>query len=445
MHGDGSSESLRVRGGSERWQASLIAICVMCQACSLLLDTARMQCNLDADCAAHGLVSSVCVEHVCQRMDAAAAAAVSMSMPIVSESVPAIQVGGEPERGAAAGVPSAGAAGQSVTRPAPRADAAGAGVGGAAGAGAGAGARAPVASAGAGGSAPCPGAGCPECATDADCELRGISKGTCSGSICFAPKAQCATDKDCEALGAEYVGGRCASSACLPNPRWRCEVPASQSAIETRTFTVPLLDALSLAPVPNVALTACQKRDVTCARPVATGKTGSDGKLKIELPVNFSGYVQQSERSDYMPALYFFPSVIPDDGVLNDFPLLSSGAVFNGLASALGTRADSTRGHMILVAEDCSGMYLPGIVFSSPQQDAQTVQFYVQDQLPSLTLKETLAPGQGGYLNFPPGTIAVDVKQVKTGLILATVTLVVRAGFVTVAFMRPQPRVGVAR
>jgi hypothetical protein len=69
-----------------------------------------------------------------------------------------------------------------------------------------------------------------------------------------------------------------------------------------------------------------------------------------------------------------------------------------------------------------------------------TVQFYVQDLLPSTQAKQTAEAGNGGYLNFPPGTAMISVTGVANNLKLATVSVVVRPGFISVAYIRPEAR-----
>jgi hypothetical protein len=178
-----------------------------------------------------------------------------------------------------------------------------------------------------------------------------------------------------------------------------------------------------------------------CAQPVANDTSGSDGKLKITVPANFAGYLQQTERRDFAPAMYFLPTTLPADGVLPNFPLLASGAIINALALALGAGLDPTRGHMMLIADDCSGVPQAGVKFTSPQADKSTVQFYVRDQLPSTTAMDTPAEGDGGYLNFPSGTALITATEVKTNLMIATVSVLVRPGFITVSYIRPMPRI----
>ena len=86
------------------------------------------------------------------------------------------------------------------------------------------------------------------------------------------------------------------------------------------------------------------------------------------------------------------------------------------------------------------GTALAGVTFMSPQRDAKTVQFYVRDLLPSTTAMDTAEIGNGGFLNFPVGTAVINVAQPKTSLDLATVSVVVRAGFISIAYIRPRAR-----
>jgi hypothetical protein len=291
--------------------------------------------------------------------------------------------------------------------------------------------------AGAGG---CSGSRCGECSTNADCEQRGIPGGTCVDMKCFAPEAQCNVDEDCVARGPEYMGGHCADKQCLPNPKWRCEPVPLPEPGATTDLTLPIIDALQLTLIPNVPVVACTKLDYMCSQPVTKATTNMDGEAKITVPANFAGYVQSTERSDYNNGLYFLPPQLPPDGRLRNFPLIRSGVTLNALAAALGSTLDPTRGHIMLVAEDCMGNALPGISFTTPQADAKTIQFYIRDQVPQTGLKDTPPEGDGGFLNLPVGTALVVAKDVKTGIELATVTTLLRAGFISMTYIRPISR-----
>lgn len=213
------------------------------------------------------------------------------------------------------------------------------------------------------------------------------------------------------------------------------------AATDMIELIVSPIDGLQLSLVPNVPFAACNKLDYTCSSPIGTGTTGMDGTGKIKVPASFAGYIQQNQRSDYTPGLFFLPVPLPMDGKLRNFPIIPSSAT-GGLALALGASLDSTRGHIMLVAEDCMGTALAGIVFSSPQADSKTVQFYVRDQVPTnvMSAPDTPAEGDGGYLNLPVGTVLISAKDGKTGLDLATVTVLIRAGYISVSYIRPIAR-----
>jgi hypothetical protein len=200
-----------------------------------------------------------------------------------------------------------------------------------------------------------------------------------------------------------------------------------------------VIDAASLDPLGGILIVACDKRDLSCERPAASAMTGKDGRLVITLPTTFAGYLQ-ADAKDYMPAMYFLPALIPNDGVLDGFPLVHTGLIFDSLALSLGSRVDSTRGHMMLITEDCRRQPVEGVAFSSPQADAATTTFYVQDNLPSKDVEATFAAGQGGFLNFPAGVATLVLTQAKTGLVLNEVSVLVRAGYISVAFIPPRTR-----
>jgi hypothetical protein len=174
-------------------------------------------------------------------------------------------------------------------------------------------------------------------------------------------------------------------------------------------------------------------------QPIATVMTDMQGKAKLMVPANFAGYMQQTERTDYVPAMYFMPAQLPMDGQLSNFPLVPS-AAFSGLAIALGARPDADRGHAMLIVEDCKRTAMAGIQFTSPQADMSAVAFYVRDQIPTSSAMVTPPEGDGGFANLPAGTVEIVATELKTGLVINTVTVLVRAGFITTAYIRPASR-----
>jgi hypothetical protein len=196
---------------------------------------------------------------------------------------------------------------------------------------------------------------------------------------------------------------------------------------------------LQLAPLANVPLVACNQNDLDCTAPIANATTGMNGTATLTVPVSFSGYVQQTKRSDYTPAMYFMPAQLPDDGVLPNFPLIPS-AAYSGLILALGTSDNRERGHAILIAHDCEGGTRAGITFTSPQADMASTQFYVRDEIPTTSATDTPPEGDGGYANLPAGVAQITASDKKTGLVLNTVSVLIRAGFTTTVYIRPASR-----
>lgn len=252
-----------------------------------------------------------------------------------------------------------------------------------------------------------------------------------------AASSECQHDEDCVQRGPEHAGGRCENAQCVPNPRWRCEPPPTASGSETRELTLPVIDSLQLSKLANVRIVACNKPDYTCMQPVSIATSDEDGNALLTVPATFSGYMQQTERNDYTPALYFAEP--PYNGVFRNFPLIPSSA-FSGLAVALGTQVDRARGHAMLIVEDCKGEALGGITFTSPQADDKSKQFYVRDQIPTTSAEDTPPEGDGGYVNLPAGVIEITALNKKTGLVLNTVNALIRAESVTTVYIRPAVR-----
>lgn len=412
--------------------------------CSLSVDSTRVQCTTDSDCAERGgeFANSICVASVCRAPVCTAGASCSGS---ISSSAPDACVGTRcrpdaAEAGPARHVSDAAVAQIPEQEPAPTdempttpvmpaADDAGTASMGEP--------SVPMSAQNGQPSRP-EDLGNKECLVDADCDAS--RNAVCVDTVCWsaADIHACKVDTDCASVGPEYVDGRCVTAMCLPNPRWRCERPPPRALTDTVKLDILVRDSLSLNAVSGVQAKVCQKLDLTCKQPLSTVTTGSDGHVVVTVPATLAGYLQLDAAS-YIPALYFLPTVLPSDGKLDPIPLLGS-AVTDGLALSLGSSLDPKRGNMMLIAEDCFGAALSGVSFTSNAADKSTIQFYVRDLLPSTTETQTAEIGNGGYLNFPPGNAVIDVTLVAKKLKLTTVSVVVRAGFITVAYIRPELR-----
>jgi hypothetical protein len=278
-----------------------------------------------------------------------------------------------------------------------------------------------------------------ECRLDDECAALGKLGAMCVDGVCWTvTPLECAADRECGERGPEYVGGKCLRAQCRPNPRWRCERTLEPTLTEPVGLKILVRSSLSLDPLRGIRASLCDKLDLTCAVPIADVRTDDHGMLYVDVPADFAGYVQFDDPG-HVPALYFLPAALPADGMLQPAPLMPKGVV-DALALSIGSRIDPERGHMMLISEDCYGAALPGVSFESPVQDDETIQFYVRDLLPTTSAKETAEVGNGGYLNFPPGNAVMHLIMNQTKLRLTTASLVVRPGFITVAYLRPELR-----
>lgn len=402
-----------------------------------MLDVSEKQCDSDSDCVARGLTNTMCMANLCRPI-------ASMPNTAGAQSQQTAAGSGGKESGAAG---KGGAASIDTGPPDAVAMNAGSGAGGsgtsgntAAAAGkSGMSGGGTGGAAGASGAAGCSGASCGECSQDSDCKEKLGPDATCVDKTCFGPEPQCKADEDCLSRGPEFMGGRCANQQCLPNPKWRCEPPPVGDPSAMVDMKLPIIDALQLTFVPNIALVACSKLDYACDQPVAKATSGMDGRATFSVPANFSGYVQQNQNSGFGPGLYFVPNQVTGSGELKNFPIFRTGSTL-GLALTLGAALDAERGHMMLVAEDCMGNSLAGVAFSTPQADDKTKQFYVRDQAPTTSVMDTPKEGTGGFMNLPAGIAVISAKELKTGIELSTVTVLIRAGYISMLYVRPTTR-----
>lgn len=278
-----------------------------------------------------------------------------------------------------------------------------------------------------------------ECRADNDCLKQGLRGYVCVENACFKAGApiECELDEECAERGIEYVDGRCVDGQCRPNPRWRCESTGATDKPEIQ-LDVFVRDSVTLEPIRDSRVLVCKKLDITCGEPVLETTTNKEGHVLFTVKSDFAGYLQFDKNKSYAPAIYQLPPYFPADGKLQPAPLLGAGLV-DSLAELLGSKLDPARGNMMLVAEDCFGMPLPGVSFET-KLDAKAVQLYVRDLLPTTTVQETDVVGNGGFLNYSPGNAVIGTVLRESGLKLSTVSLLVRPGFITVAYIRPELR-----
>jgi hypothetical protein len=221
------------------------------------------------------------------------------------------------------------------------------------------------------------------------------------------------------------------------DPLWGCtddEVETSTDDIEVFVPVAPIIGGTS---ADGLTIRVCYKVDPACEAPLDEVVLDGAG-VDLSLPSAFNGYIEIDDP-DYYPILYFFPARMRAGARLPGLSLLPVGAV-GALGAAAGAELDPTRGHILLNAVSCDGENAEGVQFASKLADELAIQFYVDGGLAVAGLTATTAAGNGGYVNFPLGGASITVS--KQGIEgsegeLGSVSLLVRAGFISMAWFAP--------
>lgn len=90
---------------------------------------------------------------------------------------------------------------------------------------------------------------------------------------------------------------------------------------------------------------------------------------------------------------------------------------------------------------DCLGDHAPDTVFELDHEDAATRAFYMQGSFwPEIDALDTRADGRGGFFNVLPGERTIVARRLDGGEIVASATVVVRPGWVTLVHLHPTAR-----
>jgi hypothetical protein len=199
-------------------------------------------------------------------------------------------------------------------------------------------------------------------------------------------------------------------------------------------FDFSLIHPVTELPLPEVSARACQRIDVSCARPVAGPVTpAADGQLHLTLPSGFSGFLEITSPG-IGPMLYFFGR--PLRAFRQEVFLALDSVLLDGLET-ISIDTDPELGFIGVRTLDCLGAQSAGVRFSS---DADGVPFASVDGLPILGQDVTHQEGFGGFLNVPPGIVALQAWEVSSGRSSGDASVVVRAGWISQTDLSPIPQ-----
>jgi hypothetical protein len=258
-----------------------------------------------------------------------------------------------------------------------------------------------------------------------------------------ASRAQCNTDSECNTGPGALAGGFCRDALCDVKPEWSCLngagqtdsaelLPGSSQGVDIQLAAVDLVDQ---APVSALPASLCRKLDLSCDTPIQRLLSDSNGVYSLTLDADFDGYLQL-EGPQVVPTLYFF-SALPNTGGRLPTLTLMKPTMLDALMAEMDATLASERGVAILTAQDCMGSFSAGVAYETANADPETIEFYATDGLPSLHATSTDASGFGGFLNLPAGPVSVTGRLAESTLPLASVSVLVRSGFITYGHIVP--------
>jgi hypothetical protein len=269
-------------------------------------------------------------------------------------------------------------------------------------------------------------------------------------------------DKDATCVGLLGHGYTCGTAGvCVPPAtpvdsgepkrvlpaRWACiDTPAKTFVADPdRSLTVRMdaVDFATLKVPPGVKATACNPADVMCSAPIfSDAEPGSDGFFEFNLPYGFDGFLEFS-APNIVPSLLFRNRAYIDS-VTTSGPALASNSLLMDIGKSSGRPIDPATGVAILEIRDCFDAAGDGVEFDPIDEEGP---FYFRGALPTrddggTTISNNLAAGRepravGGFSNLTPGPVTFQIRLVTTKDLVATVTLLIRAGYITYVRVYP--------
>jgi hypothetical protein len=245
--------------------------------------------------------------------------------------------------------------------------------------------------------------------------------------IIDADRKQCKVDADCTSRGEAFTNTVCVNSVCenAPSALWGCmdEEPPEPLPMATYNVTFHAQSIADQKPVAGVPAKLCRKINPECPEPEATGVTDANGDVTFQIPSNLAAFVafdkfdetlpQDQWTNEWVPANYFInPNVSSDMTIavqMATFRLLSF------LTLLVEKPQEPERGTVLINVLSCTGGGAPGVVYKADRADELTVPFYVEGSVPNATRTSTNTDGFGGFINIPPGIVALAGEIEETG------------------------------
>lgn len=275
------------------------------------------------------------------------------------------------------------------------------------------------------------------CSADAECSALAFCDRGCGDDLACASRCSTvhAAGWDAEQRLAGCVHNQC--DVVCGGRAWDCVGSVVwPSGTGTVKWQLKLTDFVTGKNLPGVTCKPCSRTDPACTSPLQPPQLTDDtGSVAFVLTAGFDGYIDATGGGIY-PGLFFPPKPLTADYAENT--LVVTEAAFPTLAALLGT-PDPERGHLTVNALDCTGGAAAHVAFQANPSDAETIPFYLAQNLPSKAATETDSTGRGGFGNLQPGAVTVRAVVQPIGLVASESTVLVRKGTFSYKPMPPTP------
>jgi hypothetical protein len=221
---------------------------------------------------------------------------------------------------------------------------------------------------------------------------------------------------------------------CLETGEEPLPVPTVAQSNDRVVYSVQFVDLSTGRVYPDAQVRACGVADINCEAPVTnTLRVDAQGWVDLPLYRNFAGFLEVTS-SEALPYLFYLTGPLVTSTV--EYPIVTVSLTSIGsLVQLLGVDPEPGTGFMALRAFDCEGNTAPGATVSGTNEG---VRWYFVDGLPNTTATATGPDGLGGFVNMPPGLAVVDLKAPNGVSIRGAQSFVVRANWVSAAYVRPR-------
>jgi hypothetical protein len=236
---------------------------------------------------------------------------------------------------------------------------------------------------------------------------------------------------------------------CGIGVNWSCIGHVAPRLISSNgsTFVVIALDPNSYSPVAGIDVRACYPGDTSCIAYSGTGLTDpTTGSATLQIAPALSGHGLEADAylqltsGGTAPVFYYWGFDVSAPRETFDVGVASL-AFWQG---AFGTWDYNSRGIVFFYVSDCTPFTNQslGVEVALSPTDSLVSEYYAQGSTGNFDAMATDVVTQiglpaGGFVNVRPGTVTLTATARAIGKAYSTATVLVSAGTITYAYLRP--------